>query len=73
MAYYNKCPECGANLDPGERCDCGICEEITVEIKKAPAKVEVSASATLKHQLEMSISVYMKNNEKSRGKRRKRC
>lgn len=22
MAYYNKCPECGANLDPGEKCTC---------------------------------------------------
>lgn len=22
MAYYNPCPECGANLDPGEKCDC---------------------------------------------------
>lgn len=21
-AYYRKCPECQANLDPGERCDC---------------------------------------------------
>lgn len=20
--YYNKCPLCGANLDPGEPCDC---------------------------------------------------
>lgn len=20
--YYHKCPDCGANLDPGERCDC---------------------------------------------------
>lgn len=20
--YYNKCEICGANLDPGERCDC---------------------------------------------------
>lgn len=19
---YNTCPECGANLDPGEKCDC---------------------------------------------------
>ena len=22
MAYYETCPRCGANLDPGERCDC---------------------------------------------------
>ena len=22
MAYYNTCPNCGANLDPGESCDC---------------------------------------------------
>lgn len=23
MAYYNVCPNCGCNLDPGEKCDCG--------------------------------------------------
>lgn len=22
MAYYRTCPMCGANLDPGEKCDC---------------------------------------------------
>lgn len=22
MAYYNICPNCGSNLDPGEKCDC---------------------------------------------------
>lgn len=22
--YYNKCPHCGAHLDPGERCDCRL-------------------------------------------------
>lgn len=22
MAYYNICPDCGSNLDPGEACDC---------------------------------------------------
>lgn len=22
MTYYHTCPICGANLDPGERCDC---------------------------------------------------
>lgn len=29
MAYYNVCPECGSNLDPGERCDCEM-EKMTV-------------------------------------------
>lgn len=23
MAYYKRCPFCGAALDPGEKCDCG--------------------------------------------------
>lgn len=22
MAFYKTCPDCGANLDPGELCDC---------------------------------------------------
>jgi len=22
MPYFNVCPDCGGNLDPGERCDC---------------------------------------------------
>lgn len=22
MSYYNTCPHCGANLDPGEACNC---------------------------------------------------
>lgn len=27
--YYKTCPTCGANLDPGERCeDCYPCEQI---------------------------------------------
>ncbi|MBU5625684.1 hypothetical protein KQI82_01880 [Oscillibacter sp. MSJ-2] len=24
MSYYRKCPECGAALDPGEKCDCEL-------------------------------------------------
>ena len=22
MAYFRVCPNCGSNLDPGEKCDC---------------------------------------------------
>ena len=24
MAYYRVCPDCGAHLDPGEKCDCRV-------------------------------------------------
>jgi len=24
MAYFNTCSICGSNLDPGEKCDCGV-------------------------------------------------
>ncbi len=27
MAYYWTCPNCGANLDPGEKCDCETLNE----------------------------------------------
>lgn len=32
--YYHTCPYCGANLDPGERCDCesaGTVDKSTAE------------------------------------------
>lgn len=35
MAYYNVCPICGANLDPGERC---TCQEERREREKRRAK-----------------------------------
>ena len=31
MAYYNTCPNCGGNLDPGERCDC---TPITIKLSR---------------------------------------
>ena len=33
MAYYKQCPNCGANLDPGETCECQAAkaEEINEE------------------------------------------
>lgn len=40
---YNTCPYCGANLDPGERCDCpraspGGCKKCT-HAKSAPVQI----------------------------------
>lgn len=32
--YFNKCPRCGANLDPGERCTCN--EEKQKKERKKP-------------------------------------
>lgn len=31
--YYHTCPLCGANLDPGERCDCS--KKISQKSEKA--------------------------------------
>lgn len=35
--YYRTCPECGAHLDPGEKCDC---------LKEAKKKVEYLSNKT---------------------------
>jgi hypothetical protein len=35
MAYFNTCPRCGSNLDPGERCDCEAAgeQQDTIEVE----------------------------------------
>ena len=40
--YYNVCPYCGANLDPGERRDC-------TETEKPPADAGTSTSGIRKN------------------------
>lgn len=37
MSIYRTCPHCGANLDPGERCDCGRKEKSAVRRESKPA------------------------------------
>lgn len=40
MSYFHPCPHCGANLDPGERCDCASpskSQTLTNLDKKTPA------------------------------------
>lgn len=38
MSFYKICPDCGANLDPGERCDCISEKEKQKELKKIKKK-----------------------------------
>ena len=38
MAYYHTCPDCGAHLDPGEKCDCKNEEINLIKIHKEETK-----------------------------------
>lgn len=40
MSYYYSCQVCGANLDPGESCDCGDSKETTKIISPNERKEE---------------------------------
>ena len=44
MSYYRTCPNCGAALDPGERCDCRDGTES--EARKGKEKAAASATNT---------------------------
>ena len=38
MSYWNICPDCGAHLDPGEKCDCkeaGTCQAKNMSLTAA--------------------------------------
>lgn len=43
---FARCPNCGASLDPGERCDCERREAETVKARRRSAarKARISAS-----------------------------
>lgn len=40
MAYYTVCPVCGANLDPGEKCDCENSRIQEIEFFKKHLEIE---------------------------------
>lgn len=42
MSYFRPCPICGANLDPGERCDCN---KNTAHGVAAPRTARISRKA----------------------------
>ena len=58
MAFYNSCPNCGANLDPGEICDCQKTE-------KAAPEAGTFESCTGK----TSTNILLKLGRKSSGRR----
>lgn len=39
MAFYRICPDCGAYLDPGERCSCH--EECLIEMERKEKKKQL--------------------------------
>ena len=47
MSYYKECPECGAALDPNERCDCTTKSSLSAGTESATNK---------KHQLDYTLS-----------------
>lgn len=39
MAYYRVCPDCGATLDPDEKCDCKVMKERQKELYSQKIKL----------------------------------
>ena len=56
---YRTCPLCGANLDPGERCDCDVPTE-----KGRPA-----GTGTTQNMMMLPFAVYQAARQKSSCKR----
>jgi len=65
MAYYIPCPACGANLDPGEECDCK-------EKGAAPTERGGSVQPTIKTGLEIKPVLMIAQFQKKvkRGRRK---
>lgn len=61
MSYYRTCPACGANLDPGERCDCrrepeANCHALANLQKNAPVSVTSTDKGGV-DQIRRSVSI----------------
>lgn len=56
--YFRTCELCGANLDPGERCDCekekGLCLAVTQPDKKDLPVTQIPFDLILAHDIRKS-------------------
>ena len=53
MAYYKKCPKCGAHIDPGEVCRCDCANErrpLPVSAPPTPTVIRIEQKTTLDEQ-----------------------
>ena len=56
MNYYNECPNCGAHLDPGERCDCNTSDlytQIAGQIEKTAKETGVTVEKSMDRYLDL--------------------
>ena len=58
MALYKPCPECGANLDCDERCDCQESDQPAKRITNSDAKKSIFAM-----RIDGSNKLYSENKE----------
>lgn len=57
MSYYRTCPNCGAALDPGERCDCRDGTES--EARKGKEKAAQGATNTQDGKVETGLTAHI--------------
>lgn len=61
--FYKKCPDCGAHLDPGERCDCQ--DQIEHEAEDAAIREAISAHVKIVLNKESGSESYRRTIEAS--------
>ncbi len=62
---YRKCAQCGANLDPGEACDCGKILKQKVEAhigEEIPSDEWEECESYARHKLNFQNKLFNKNN-----------
>ena len=78
MPYYNKCPRCGARVDPGEVCRCESAQGARLAAVPAPVVIRIEEKPTLSQQrrecdraLWLAAQAY-RANKAAKKRRRKR-